>query len=465
MTWVFNPFTGNFDKVSEEDLTGYVPYTGATTNVNLGTNNLTANKLTISLDGSPIEWVNSDTRIYGNNGAGRLHFYANGSEAMNIYGTNVGIGVTTPDDTLDIKGPATGADTVVQIENDQTHTSLGILRGLSPNIASGASTYLTVGKEASTNNWVSLAFNYDSDGSTSNYGSLGFYGQDPAIKFYPLGNVEIENNILPTTTYSQDIGSTTYRWNNVYSESIKTREIIGDNLIGGLITINFNDSLYGRLKIFNSLGGDNYFENDGTFTDSTNTYQWTIQGVSEHLDNTDIHPDKTGTETISGDWSFTGDIEFISTGADGVEFKIDSTNYLEFTETVMGGLKHLRFKDFGPTLDNSGDIGTGTYRYKDIYLAGDLSDGTDAISVSGIQTIQDDLNTHEADSINPHGTTLTQSNITSTGTKDFTLGSLKIPVVTRLPTGVNGLFVCYNSRGAYSLKVYDSGAWRSVNLT
>ena len=41
MTYKFNPFTCNFDEVSEEDLTGYVPYTGATTNLDLGSNNYT----------------------------------------------------------------------------------------------------------------------------------------------------------------------------------------------------------------------------------------------------------------------------------------------------------------------------------------------------------------------------------------------------------------------------------------
>lgn len=42
MPYSFNVFTGNFDLV--QDLSGYVPYTGATTNVDLGAHNLTANQ-------------------------------------------------------------------------------------------------------------------------------------------------------------------------------------------------------------------------------------------------------------------------------------------------------------------------------------------------------------------------------------------------------------------------------------
>ena len=40
MKYVFNPFTGTFDAISIEDLTPYVPYTGATGGVDLGSENL-----------------------------------------------------------------------------------------------------------------------------------------------------------------------------------------------------------------------------------------------------------------------------------------------------------------------------------------------------------------------------------------------------------------------------------------
>ena len=41
MPWKFNPFTGKLDKVrGATDLSGYVPYTGATSDVNLGSHNL-----------------------------------------------------------------------------------------------------------------------------------------------------------------------------------------------------------------------------------------------------------------------------------------------------------------------------------------------------------------------------------------------------------------------------------------
>jgi len=46
--YVLNPFTGQFDIT--EDLSGYVPYTGATQNLNLGANNLTVDTNTFYVD-------------------------------------------------------------------------------------------------------------------------------------------------------------------------------------------------------------------------------------------------------------------------------------------------------------------------------------------------------------------------------------------------------------------------------
>jgi hypothetical protein len=46
--FVFNPFTGKLDIA--EDLSGYVPYTGATQNLNLGANNLIVDTNTLYVD-------------------------------------------------------------------------------------------------------------------------------------------------------------------------------------------------------------------------------------------------------------------------------------------------------------------------------------------------------------------------------------------------------------------------------
>jgi len=48
MTYKFNPFTGTFDEVDVSDLSGYVPYTGATANVDTGNYSITADKFIVT---------------------------------------------------------------------------------------------------------------------------------------------------------------------------------------------------------------------------------------------------------------------------------------------------------------------------------------------------------------------------------------------------------------------------------
>jgi hypothetical protein len=71
MSYKFNIFTGTFDLVSEEDITNLVPYTGATTNVNLGDNSLTVegNEIiegldTYGLDDNNVSFFQFDDNLY-----------------------------------------------------------------------------------------------------------------------------------------------------------------------------------------------------------------------------------------------------------------------------------------------------------------------------------------------------------------------------------------------------------------
>lgn len=67
ISYTFNPFTGKLDAISVEDLSGYVPYSGAISGVNLGSFDITANSMihkSITSDpGSVIDgtiWYRSD---------------------------------------------------------------------------------------------------------------------------------------------------------------------------------------------------------------------------------------------------------------------------------------------------------------------------------------------------------------------------------------------------------------------
>lgn len=54
---------------------------------------------------------------------------------------------------------------------------------------------------------------------------------------------------------------------------------------------------------------------------------------------------------------------------------------------IANGAYKFNQRDFSPAVDNNRDLGTSTTRYKDLYLSGNLSDGTNSTSISNILTL------------------------------------------------------------------------------
>ena len=175
--YVFNPFSGTLDLVSEEDLSGYVPYSGATGNVDLGDNDFIVDTDTLFVDS-----VNGNVGIGTTSPDVKLHVNGTGSETIRVQkstgaitdmiagssvgtvGTfsnhdfnlrtnnqdrvtidtdgNVGIGTTSPGELLDI-----------------VDTGIGIIRGTS---ATSGGAFLFEGR-ASRGSVSSRTINADGD--------------------------------------------------------------------------------------------------------------------------------------------------------------------------------------------------------------------------------------------------------------------------------------------------------------
>src|SRR5262249_43297398 len=105
------------------------------------------------------------------------------AERMRIDGStgNVGIGTTSPAQTLAISGATTITQSVT--DTDNTARMHHPISALSPNLPAGGGyfTNLEIGVARNANNLAFLAFTYDADGSASNYVSLGMYGADHLI--------------------------------------------------------------------------------------------------------------------------------------------------------------------------------------------------------------------------------------------------------------------------------------------
>ena len=87
---------------------------------------------------------------------------------------NVGIGSTSPAYALDVNGTTHCSNLL--IGNNGTNDYNRMISALDSTISTGSGRYIALGLSNSTNNQVELTFNYTSNGSSNNYGSLGLYG-------------------------------------------------------------------------------------------------------------------------------------------------------------------------------------------------------------------------------------------------------------------------------------------------
>ena len=103
------------------------------------------------------------------------------------------------------------------------------------------------------------------------------------------------------------------------------------------------------------------------------TYQWVSLGTTEiDLSN---YVDLTSNQTISGTKTFSGDIKVQNI------YGTDNTHYLDLSGYAIKFQRTIR-----PYANASLDIGSSSYKWKDLYLSGYLKDGTNSIQISEIAT-------------------------------------------------------------------------------
>jgi hypothetical protein len=113
---------------------------------------------------------------------------------------NVAVGTTTDANyKLDVNG--TG-----RFVNNGISTAFGdassfVLNSIKSTLTASQTVAILIGKANSLNNQMTLLYNHVSDGSSSNFLGLGFYGADNLFKLYPTGAATFSSSVLTNSEY------------------------------------------------------------------------------------------------------------------------------------------------------------------------------------------------------------------------------------------------------------------------
>lgn len=182
----------------DQSLAGLVPYTGATTNVDLGANNLTSTRLFTGLGtvSAPAYSFTGDTNtgLWSPTGD-TLALSTNGSESARLTTTGLGIGVTSPSAILDLKASTTSVP------------SIRIRSGTAPSVANDGDLWYD-GSKIAGNIGGTMFLSGQNSGDQAMFSTIAVSGQsdvvpDPGNPNDTL-NLVAGSNVTITTDASTD---------------------------------------------------------------------------------------------------------------------------------------------------------------------------------------------------------------------------------------------------------------------
>jgi cytoskeletal protein CcmA (bactofilin family) len=176
-------------------------------------------------------------------------------------------------------------------------------------------------------------------------------------------NSKLQGDLLPSVDNTYDIGSTDYRWKDLYADSL----IISTTLdVGDLNFVNSTFSTTENSIVFDTPEGEAVIFNTIIRVDDI---QIAGNVISTEVSNSnlEIRPNGTGTielqsnTNIDGDLTVTNDItvEGNLTVDGNITLGTDSNNIVEINSKLQGNLL--------PSIDNTYDIGSPTLRWADLY--------------------------------------------------------------------------------------------------
>ena len=205
---------------------------------------------------------------------------------------------------------------------------------------------------------------YDFGEQDSQVASISHSGAYEEFTFYDVNSghsviFDFANEKIYTTATSMDLGDSTHQYKDLY---LSGKVILGTKQVLSLDSSNRLNLLYDgntKIKVGNS---DTYFVNNVS-PDSNNTYE-------------------LGSSSLKWKNIYIGSTIYLGTNS-----KIDiSGNNITIDAYGSGGYVYSK-STILPSYDNQRDLGSSTYRWKDLFLSGSISDGTNSATATEIAAL------------------------------------------------------------------------------
>jgi hypothetical protein len=201
-------------------------------------------------------------------------------------------------------------------------------------------------------------------------------------------NGDTVGNITPNVTNTDDIGATSFRYANLYVENL---DASGNVTLGSAAADNI------------TFNGDTVGNITPNVTNTDDIGAATFQYKDIYIDGVGYIDDIQGdTATFSSTVTFNGSVALGSDGADTITFNGDTAGHIT------------------PNVDNTDDIGSASFQYKDLYINGKgYIDTLDAFILDG--TISGSDNTVDRINLKDYGTVTNNIGSVGGGTQDIDL--------------------------------------------
>ena len=188
-------------EISGVDGTGTVNYIPKWTDSDtIGNSTISDNGSTVTVASDfHVYKVGSDKKLWlseGTSGNGLTNVQLNSNGVSYLKGGSVGIGTTAPGARLHLYGTGVANTPTLAIDNTTAGTYIHSVESFSPNMTSGQTNLIVVGRAGSTKNSGYIGYKYSSAGSDDNLLSLGHWGSNHLVNIKGDGNVGI-GNVLP----------------------------------------------------------------------------------------------------------------------------------------------------------------------------------------------------------------------------------------------------------------------------